>query len=147
MTESQSNPDFLNNPFILTWSVSARLHAVRGREREPGFIRRECTEAHGKVSHHTGRSAFWDCRVHMRCVVFESRSPWEALLLCLECVLFCVCCRALGVPATDYVMEGRFPVKKLGNVSLPLESPAQETLRLLRRHGYHSQTSPVWNHA
>lgn len=43
--------------------------------------------------------------------------------------------KALGVPATDYVMEGCFPVKKLGNLSLPLESPPQETLRLLRRHG------------
>ncbi|XP_073672851.1 lysophospholipid acyltransferase LPCAT4-like [Garra rufa] len=43
--------------------------------------------------------------------------------------------KALHVPATDYVMEGRFPVKKLGNLSLPLESPAQETLRLLREHG------------
>ncbi len=42
--------------------------------------------------------------------------------------------RALCVPATDYVMEGRFPVKKLGDLSLPLEPPAQETLRLLREH-------------
>ncbi|XP_051757202.1 lysophospholipid acyltransferase LPCAT4 [Ctenopharyngodon idella] len=43
--------------------------------------------------------------------------------------------KALGVPATDYVMEGRFPVKKLGNLSLPLEPPAQETLKLLHKHG------------
>lgn len=43
--------------------------------------------------------------------------------------------KALRVPATDYVMEGRFPVKKLGNLSLPLEPPAQETLKLLREHG------------
>ncbi|KAK2913220.1 hypothetical protein Q8A67_001619 [Cirrhinus molitorella] len=42
--------------------------------------------------------------------------------------------KALCVPATDYVMEGRFPFKKLGNLSLPLESPAQETLKLLREH-------------
>ncbi|RXN36168.1 lysophospholipid acyltransferase LPCAT4 [Labeo rohita] len=42
--------------------------------------------------------------------------------------------KALRVPATDYVMEGRFPVKKLGNLSLPLEPPAQETLKLLREH-------------
>ncbi|XP_048039491.1 lysophospholipid acyltransferase LPCAT4 [Megalobrama amblycephala] len=44
--------------------------------------------------------------------------------------------KALGVPATDYVMEGRFPVKKLGNLSLPLEPPAQETLKLLHKHGF-----------
>ncbi|XP_051501714.1 lysophospholipid acyltransferase LPCAT4-like [Myxocyprinus asiaticus] len=43
--------------------------------------------------------------------------------------------KALGVPATDYVMEGSFPVRKLGNLSLPLESPAQETIRLLHQHG------------
>ncbi|ROL29824.1 Lysophospholipid acyltransferase LPCAT4 [Anabarilius grahami] len=43
---------------------------------------------------------------------------------------------AFGVPATDYVMEGRFPVKKLGNLSLPLEPPAQETLKLLHKHGF-----------
>lgn len=43
--------------------------------------------------------------------------------------------RALGVPATDYVMEG-FPVQKLGNLSLPLEPPAQETLRLLHQQGF-----------
>uniref|UniRef100_A0A3Q1FHJ0 Phospholipid/glycerol acyltransferase domain-containing protein n=1 Tax=Acanthochromis polyacanthus TaxID=80966 RepID=A0A3Q1FHJ0_9TELE len=40
--------------------------------------------------------------------------------------------KALGVPATDYVMEGRVPVSKLGGLSLPLESPARETLSLLR---------------
>ncbi len=43
--------------------------------------------------------------------------------------------RALCIPATDYVMEGRFPVKKLGDLLLPLEPPAQDTLRLLREHG------------
>ncbi|XP_039519778.1 lysophospholipid acyltransferase LPCAT4 isoform X2 [Pimephales promelas] len=43
--------------------------------------------------------------------------------------------KALGVPATDYVMDGRFPVKKLGNLSLPLESPAQATLKLLHKQG------------
>uniref|UniRef100_A0A3Q3LSA5 Lysophosphatidylcholine acyltransferase 4 n=1 Tax=Mastacembelus armatus TaxID=205130 RepID=A0A3Q3LSA5_9TELE len=39
--------------------------------------------------------------------------------------------KALGVPATDYVMEGRVPVSKLGGLSLPLDSPARETLSLL----------------
>lgn len=29
-------------------------------------------------------------------------------------------------------MEGRVPVKKLGGLSLPLESPARKTLKLLR---------------
>ncbi|XP_076580704.1 lysophospholipid acyltransferase LPCAT4 [Chaetodon auriga] len=43
--------------------------------------------------------------------------------------------KALGVPATDYVMEGRVPVNKLGGLSLPLESPARETLSLLDRNG------------
>lgn len=43
--------------------------------------------------------------------------------------------RALGVPATDYVMEGRVPVHKLGGLSLPLDSPARETLSLLHRNG------------
>ncbi|KAM8900346.1 lysophospholipid acyltransferase LPCAT4 isoform 2-T2 [Spinachia spinachia] len=43
--------------------------------------------------------------------------------------------RALGLPATDYVMEGRVPVKKLGGLSLPLESPARKTLKLLRTNG------------
>ncbi len=43
--------------------------------------------------------------------------------------------RALCIPATDYVMEGRFPVKKLGDLLLPLEPPAQDTLRLLCEHG------------
>ncbi|XP_051565816.1 lysophospholipid acyltransferase LPCAT4-like [Myxocyprinus asiaticus] len=46
--------------------------------------------------------------------------------------------KALGVPATDYVMEGRFPVQKLGNISLPLEPPARETIRLLLQHGLSS---------
>lgn len=53
---------------------------------------------------------------------------------------------ALGVPATDYVMEGRFPVKKLGNLSLPLEPPAQETLKLLHKHGLtNTQVESVMN--
>ncbi|KAF3697722.1 Lysophospholipid acyltransferase LPCAT4 1-acylglycerol-3-phosphate O-acyltransferase 7 [Channa argus] len=45
--------------------------------------------------------------------------------------------KALGVPATDYVMEGRFPVSKLGGLSLPveLESPPREALSLLYRNG------------
>ncbi|XP_028261633.1 lysophospholipid acyltransferase LPCAT4 isoform X2 [Parambassis ranga] len=42
---------------------------------------------------------------------------------------------ALGIPATDYVMEGGVPVSKLGGLSLPLESPARETLSLLHRNG------------
>ncbi|XP_004079999.1 lysophospholipid acyltransferase LPCAT4 [Oryzias latipes] len=42
---------------------------------------------------------------------------------------------ALGVPATDYVMEGRVPVSKLGGLSLPLESPARDALKELRRDG------------
>ncbi|XP_072526755.1 lysophospholipid acyltransferase LPCAT4 [Salminus brasiliensis] len=44
--------------------------------------------------------------------------------------------RALEVPATDFIMEGLFPATKLGGLSLPLESPAGETLKLLRRHGF-----------
>uniref|UniRef100_A0A7N6A8U1 Phospholipid/glycerol acyltransferase domain-containing protein n=1 Tax=Anabas testudineus TaxID=64144 RepID=A0A7N6A8U1_ANATE len=45
--------------------------------------------------------------------------------------------KALGVPATDYVMEGRIPVSKLGGLSLPveLESPPRETLSLLYKNG------------
>uniref|UniRef100_A0A3P9IJ17 Lysophosphatidylcholine acyltransferase 4 n=1 Tax=Oryzias latipes TaxID=8090 RepID=A0A3P9IJ17_ORYLA len=43
--------------------------------------------------------------------------------------------RALGVPATDYVMEGKVPVSKLGGLSLPLESPARDALTELRRDG------------
>uniref|UniRef100_A0A3Q2ZR00 Lysophosphatidylcholine acyltransferase 4 n=1 Tax=Kryptolebias marmoratus TaxID=37003 RepID=A0A3Q2ZR00_KRYMA len=39
--------------------------------------------------------------------------------------------KALGVPATDYVMEGRVPVSKLGGLSLPLDSPGRVTLSLL----------------
>uniref|UniRef100_A0A672G4J2 Lysophosphatidylcholine acyltransferase 4 n=1 Tax=Salarias fasciatus TaxID=181472 RepID=A0A672G4J2_SALFA len=42
--------------------------------------------------------------------------------------------KALGVPATDYVMEGGVPVSKLGGLSLPLESPARETLSLLHKN-------------
>ncbi|XP_073331293.1 lysophospholipid acyltransferase LPCAT4 [Pagrus major] len=44
--------------------------------------------------------------------------------------------KALGVPATDYVMEGRVPVCKLGGLSLPVESPARKTLSLLQRNGF-----------
>uniref|UniRef100_A0A3Q4BY40 EF-hand domain-containing protein n=1 Tax=Mola mola TaxID=94237 RepID=A0A3Q4BY40_MOLML len=40
--------------------------------------------------------------------------------------------KALGIPATDYVMEGRVPVSKLGGLSLPLDSPARVTLSLLQ---------------
>lgn len=40
---------------------------------------------------------------------------------------------ALGVPATDYVMEGKVPVSKLGGLSLPLDSPARQTLSLLHK--------------
>ncbi|XP_050970307.1 lysophospholipid acyltransferase LPCAT4 [Labeo rohita] len=55
--------------------------------------------------------------------------------------------KALRVPATDYVMEGRFPVKKLGNLSLPLEPPAQETLKLLREHSLtNAHVEAVMNH-
>ncbi|XP_068611903.1 lysophospholipid acyltransferase LPCAT4 [Brachionichthys hirsutus] len=43
--------------------------------------------------------------------------------------------KALGIPATDDVMEGGIPVSKLGGLSLPLESPARETLSLLYRNG------------
>ncbi|XP_070710617.1 lysophospholipid acyltransferase LPCAT4 [Pempheris klunzingeri] len=43
--------------------------------------------------------------------------------------------KALGVPATDYVMDGRIPVRKLGGLSLPLDSPARKTLSLLHRNG------------
>ncbi|XP_030194567.1 lysophospholipid acyltransferase LPCAT4 isoform X1 [Gadus morhua] len=41
----------------------------------------------------------------------------------------------LGLPATDYVMEGRVPVRKLGGLSLPVEPPAKAALSLLRRDG------------
>uniref|UniRef100_A0A3Q2FY11 Lysophosphatidylcholine acyltransferase 4 n=1 Tax=Cyprinodon variegatus TaxID=28743 RepID=A0A3Q2FY11_CYPVA len=43
--------------------------------------------------------------------------------------------KALGIPATDYVMEGKFPVSKLGGLSLPLVSPGRETLSLLQKAG------------
>ncbi|KAK0143747.1 Lysophospholipid acyltransferase LPCAT4 [Merluccius polli] len=43
--------------------------------------------------------------------------------------------RSLGLPATDYVMEGRVPVRKLGGLSLPVEPPAKAALALLRRDG------------
>uniref|UniRef100_A0A4W4EJD9 EF-hand domain-containing protein n=1 Tax=Electrophorus electricus TaxID=8005 RepID=A0A4W4EJD9_ELEEL len=44
--------------------------------------------------------------------------------------------KTLGVPATSYVMEGSFPVTKLGGLSLPLEPPAGETLKMLRCQGF-----------
>lgn len=44
--------------------------------------------------------------------------------------------KALGVPATDYVQEGRIPVSKLGGLSLPFESPPRETLSLLNKDGF-----------
>ncbi|KAB5518397.1 hypothetical protein PHYPO_G00165390 [Pangasianodon hypophthalmus] len=43
--------------------------------------------------------------------------------------------KVLGVPATDFVMEGLFPVTKLGGLSLPLESPSRETLKMLKSQG------------
>ncbi|KAK3523458.1 hypothetical protein QTP86_033606 [Hemibagrus guttatus] len=44
--------------------------------------------------------------------------------------------KALGVPATDYVMEGLFPCTKLGGLSLPLECPSRETLKLFKSQGF-----------
>ncbi|XP_060720278.1 lysophospholipid acyltransferase LPCAT4 [Tachysurus vachellii] len=44
--------------------------------------------------------------------------------------------KALGVLATDYIMEGLFPVTKLGGLSLPLECPSRETLKLLKSQGF-----------
>ncbi|KAJ3585306.1 hypothetical protein NHX12_014027, partial [Muraenolepis orangiensis] len=41
--------------------------------------------------------------------------------------------KSLGLPATEYVMEGRVPVRKLGGLSLPVEPPAKPALALLRR--------------
>ncbi|CAN9509566.1 unnamed protein product [Ophioblennius macclurei] len=41
---------------------------------------------------------------------------------------------ALGLPATDYVMEGRVPVLKVGGLSLPVDSPARITLSLLHKN-------------
>ncbi|KAM6949518.1 lysophospholipid acyltransferase LPCAT4 [Aplochiton taeniatus] len=43
--------------------------------------------------------------------------------------------KALGIPATDYIMDGRMPVNKLGGLSLPVEPPARDTLSLLRKDG------------
>ncbi|XP_030017462.1 lysophospholipid acyltransferase LPCAT4 [Sphaeramia orbicularis] len=43
--------------------------------------------------------------------------------------------KALGVPATDYVMEGGVPVSKMGGLSLPMESPARQTLSLMHQNG------------
>ncbi|XP_066515075.1 lysophospholipid acyltransferase LPCAT4 [Hoplias malabaricus] len=54
--------------------------------------------------------------------------------------------KALKVPATDYVMEGFFPATKLGGLALPLESPAKETLKLLKQHGFSiAQVETVMN--
>lgn len=44
----------------------------------------------------------------------------------------------MGVPATDYVMEGGVPVQRVGHLSLPLPSPGREALTLLRKAGYES---------
>ncbi|XP_072314925.1 lysophospholipid acyltransferase LPCAT4 [Eucyclogobius newberryi] len=46
--------------------------------------------------------------------------------------------KALGVPATDYILEGRVPVSKLGGLSLPVQSPPRETLALLHKNGWTS---------
>uniref|UniRef100_A0A6Q2YBJ9 Phospholipid/glycerol acyltransferase domain-containing protein n=1 Tax=Esox lucius TaxID=8010 RepID=A0A6Q2YBJ9_ESOLU len=46
-----------------------------------------------------------------------------------------VMAKALGIPATDHVMEGRVPTRKLGGLSLPLEPPARETHSLLQKNG------------
>nr|XP_015801820.2 lysophospholipid acyltransferase LPCAT4 [Nothobranchius furzeri] len=43
--------------------------------------------------------------------------------------------KALGVPATDYVMEGRLPVSLQGGLSLPVYSPGRKALSLLRKNG------------
>nr|XP_023692195.1 lysophospholipid acyltransferase LPCAT4 [Paramormyrops kingsleyae] len=41
----------------------------------------------------------------------------------------------LGIPATDYVLEGKIPVQRMGCLSLPVEAPGRETLTLLQRAG------------
>ncbi|XP_061619171.1 lysophospholipid acyltransferase LPCAT4 isoform X1 [Phyllopteryx taeniolatus] len=41
--------------------------------------------------------------------------------------------KALGIPATDYVMQGGVPVQKVGSLSLPLLSPGREALILLHK--------------
>ncbi|KAJ8007641.1 hypothetical protein DPEC_G00096280 [Dallia pectoralis] len=46
-----------------------------------------------------------------------------------------VMAKALGIPATDHVMEGRVPTRKLGGLSLPLEPPAKETHSMLQKDG------------
>ncbi|XP_077401798.1 lysophospholipid acyltransferase LPCAT4 isoform X2 [Vanacampus margaritifer] len=43
--------------------------------------------------------------------------------------------KALGIPATDNVMEGGVPVHKVGHLSLPLLSPGREALTLLHKAG------------
>ncbi|XP_034532056.1 lysophospholipid acyltransferase LPCAT4 [Notolabrus celidotus] len=47
--------------------------------------------------------------------------------------------KALGIPSTNYLMEGGVPVSKLGGLSLALESPARETVSLLHKHGLGAQ--------
>uniref|UniRef100_A0A3Q3LA66 Lysophosphatidylcholine acyltransferase 4 n=1 Tax=Labrus bergylta TaxID=56723 RepID=A0A3Q3LA66_9LABR len=43
--------------------------------------------------------------------------------------------KALGIPATQYLMDYGVPVSKLGGLSLPLDSPARDTLSLLHDLG------------
>ncbi|XP_037117427.1 lysophospholipid acyltransferase LPCAT4 [Syngnathus acus] len=43
--------------------------------------------------------------------------------------------KALGVPATDYIMEGGVPAQKVGHLSLPVPSPGREALTLLHKAG------------
>uniref|UniRef100_UPI0037E98709 lysophospholipid acyltransferase LPCAT4 n=1 Tax=Semicossyphus pulcher TaxID=241346 RepID=UPI0037E98709 len=50
-----------------------------------------------------------------------------------------VMAKALGIPCTDYVLEGGVPVSKLGGLSLPLEPAARHTLSLLHKHGLGAQ--------
>ncbi|KAM6959732.1 lysophospholipid acyltransferase LPCAT4 [Tautogolabrus adspersus] len=47
--------------------------------------------------------------------------------------------KALGVPATQYLMDYGVPVSKLGGLALPLDSPARDTLSLLHKHGLGAQ--------
>lgn len=41
----------------------------------------------------------------------------------------------LGIPFTDYLLDGRVPVSKVGGLSLPLEPAARDTLALLHMEG------------
>ncbi|KAM9327769.1 lysophospholipid acyltransferase LPCAT4-like [Pholidichthys leucotaenia] len=43
--------------------------------------------------------------------------------------------KALGVPATDHMMEGGVPVRKLGDLSLPVEPRGREVMSLLCSKG------------